>query len=84
MKFVRLNWCLGEICTYDPNDDDTNEDYETNDDARWTKHDCIKLMGIMQNAQKKITIEHCLCTGHNFFKTRYFADFKQQFHPCNM
>ena len=30
-----------EVCTDDANADDTN----TDDDAPWTKHDCIRLFG---------------------------------------
>ena len=41
MKFVCLTLSLGEVCTDNVNDDNTNND----DDARWTKHDCIRLFG---------------------------------------
>ena len=41
MKFICLTLWLGEVCT-DANANDAN----TNDnDAQWTKHDCIRLFG---------------------------------------
>ena len=41
MKFVCLTLLLGEVCT-----DNANADANTDDDnARWTKHDCIRLFG---------------------------------------
>ena len=41
MKFLCVTLRLGEMCT----DDDTNNDNAHNDDARQTKHYCIRLFG---------------------------------------